>query len=126
LTAAARPRVLLADDHPGIVTVLERLLAPECDVVGVVADGTEVATAAARLQPVVVVVDLNLPNVNGLDVCRHIARTNPRAKTIVITATLDDAIEEEALAAGASGFVHKSAAATQLVTAIRRVWAETT
>jgi DNA-binding NarL/FixJ family response regulator len=118
--------VLLADDHAGIVNVLERLLAPECDVVGVVADGTDVATAAARLQPVVVVVDLNLPNINGLDVCRDLARTNRRAKAILITATIDDTIEEEALAAGASGFVRKSEAGTELISAVRRVWEETT
>jgi DNA-binding NarL/FixJ family response regulator len=60
-----RPRVLLADDHPGVVKALQRMLSLECDVVGVVADGSEVAEAAARLQPVVIVVDLNLPNVTG-------------------------------------------------------------
>ena len=120
-----RPRVLLADDHAGIVNMLERLLAPECDVVGVVADGGEVATAAARLEPVVVVVDLNLPTINGLEACRHITRTNPRAKVIVITCMIDDAVQEEALAAGASAFFHKAAAGTELVATIRRVWTET-
>ena len=74
-----RPRVLLADDHPGVARAFVRLLSFECDVVGVVADGSEVAEAAARLQPVVSVVDLNLPNLNGLDVCRQIRQTNPRA-----------------------------------------------
>jgi DNA-binding NarL/FixJ family response regulator len=120
--AATRPRVLLADDHAGIVNVLERLLAPECDIV---ADGSEVAAAAARLQPVVVVVDLNLPTINGLEVCRHITRTNARAKLIVITCTIDDAIEEEALAAGASAFVHKGAAGTELIATIQQVWTKT-
>ena len=57
-----------------MVKALERLLALECDVVGVVADGSEVATAAARLHPVVTVVDLNLPNVSGLEECRRIRR----------------------------------------------------
>ena len=104
-----RPRVLLVDDHPGIVKALGRVLSPECDVVGVIADGREVADAAARLQPVVIVVDLNLPNVNGLDVCRQITENNPRVKVIVITAMADDDIRDEALAAGASGFFHKSA-----------------
>ena len=68
-----RPRVLLADDHPGIVKALGRLLSFECDVVGTVSDGSAVAEAADTLQPVVVVVDVNLPNVNGLDVCREIS-----------------------------------------------------
>ncbi len=120
-----RPRVLLVDDHPGIVQALGRVLSPECDVVGVIADGREVADAAARLQPVVIVVDLNLPNVSGLDVCRQITQNNPRVKVIVITAMADDAIRDEALAAGASGFFHKSAA-NELIVAIRRIWTEST
>ena len=120
-----RPRVLLVDDHPGIVQALSRALSPECDVVGVIADGREVAEAAARLQPVVIVVDLNLPDVSGLDVCRQITQTNPRAKVIVITAMTDDDIRDEALAAGASGFFNKSAA-DELIAAIRRIWTEST
>jgi DNA-binding NarL/FixJ family response regulator len=120
-----RPRVLLVDDHPGIAKALGRLLSPGCDVVGVIADGREVADAAARLQPVVIVVDLNLPNVSGLDVCRHITQTHPRVKVIVITAMTDDAIRDEALAAGASGFFHKSAAG-ELIVAIGRIWTEST
>ena len=118
-----RPRVLLVDDHPGIVQALGRMLSPACDVVGVLGDGREVADAAARLQPVVVVVDLNLPNVSGLDVCRQLARNNPRVKTIVISAMADDAVRDEALNAGASGFFHKSAA-HELIAAIGRIWAE--
>ena len=120
----ARPRVLLVDDHPGIAQALGRVLSPACDVVGVIADGREVADAAARLQPVVIVLDLNLPNVSGLDVCRQVTRNNPRVKVIMITAMADDAIRDEALAAGASGFVHKSAA-HDLIVAIQGIWAET-
>ena len=120
-----RPRVLLVDDHPGIVEALGRVLSPACDVVGVIADGREVADAAARLQPVVIVVDLNLPDVDGLEVCRQITRHNPRVKVIVITAMGDDTARDEALAAGASGFFLKSAA-NDLVVAIRRMWNEST
>ena len=119
-----RPRVLLVDDHPGIVQALSRVLSTECDVVGVIADGREVADAAARLQPVVIVVDLNLPNVTGLDVCRQITDNNPRARVIVISATTDDQIREQVLAAGASGFFDKSAI-NDLVGAIKRIWTET-
>ena len=118
-----RPRVLLVDDHPGIVRALSRMLSTECDVVGVMADGREVAAAAARLQPVVIVVDLNLPDVSGLDVCRQIRDSNPRVKVVVISARIDDAIRDEALAAGASGFFEKSAA-NELIEAIRRIWTE--
>jgi DNA-binding NarL/FixJ family response regulator len=120
-----RPRVLLVDDHPGIVRALSRLLSTDCDVVGVMADGREAADAAARLQPVVIVVDLNLPDVSGLDVCRQITHNNPRVKVIVISARIDEAIRDEALAAGASGFFEKSAA-NELVVAIRRLWTEWT
>jgi DNA-binding NarL/FixJ family response regulator len=122
-----RPRVLLADDHPGIVKALGRMLSFECDVVGVVADGRDVADAAARLQPVVAVVDLNLPNVSGLDVCRQITRANPRSKVIMITGLVDDALKEEALRAGASYFFQKAAAAgDDLVVAIKQAWSEST
>jgi two-component system invasion response regulator UvrY len=103
---------------------LERILSVECDVLGVVGDGSEVAAAAARLHPVVTVVDLNLPNVNGLDVCRRILQINPDAKVIVITAAVDDGIKAEALSAGASGFFTKLTAGSDLIDAIRRVWAE--
>jgi len=120
-----RPRVLLVDDHPGIVRALSRLLSTDCDVVGVMADGREAADAAARLQPVVIVVDLNLPDVSGLDVCRQINHNNPRVKVIVISARIDEAIRDEALEAGASGFFEKSAA-NELVVAIRRLWTEWT
>ena len=120
-----RPRVLLVDDHPGIVRALSRLLSTDCDVVGVMADGREVADAAARLQPVVIVVDLNLPDVSGLDVCRQIRDSNPRVKVVVISARIDEAIRDEALAAGASGFFEKSAA-NELIEAIKRIWTEST
>jgi DNA-binding NarL/FixJ family response regulator len=114
-----RPRVLLVDDHPGILKALGRVLAVECDVVGLIADGRDVAEATVRLQPQVIVVDLNLPHVSGLDVCRQVRQSNPGVKVIVISAMTDDQIRDEALAAGASGFVDKSAPG-ELVLAVRR------
>ena len=121
----ARPRVLLVEDHAGVARALGRVLSPDCEVVGVIADGREVAEAAERLQPVVIVLDLNLPHVSGLDVCRRVTQDNPRVKVIVITAMTDDAYRDEALAAGASGFFYKSAA-DELIVAIRRIWTELT
>jgi DNA-binding NarL/FixJ family response regulator len=123
---STRPRVLVADDHPGVVRALSRLLSFECDVVGAVEDGSQVADAAARLQPVVVVLDVNLPNVNGLDACREIRRNNPRARVIVISAMIDDAITKEAQSAGASSFFDKSAMGDELVLAIKQAWTEAT
>lgn len=121
-----RPRVLVADDHQGVVKALSRLLSFECDVVGTVADGSEVVEAAARLQPVVVVVDVNLPNVNGLDVCREITTNNPRAPVIVISGMFDDDIAQAARTAGASAFFYKAAMGDELVRAIKTVWSVTT
>jgi DNA-binding NarL/FixJ family response regulator len=120
----SRPRVLLADNHPAVLKALQGVLSLACDVVEVVADGGAVTEAAARLQPVVTVVDLNLPNVSGLDVCRRIVRANSRAKVILITAMDDDWIRAEALAAGASGFFPKVMAGNELIEAIRQAWAE--
>jgi two-component system response regulator DevR len=119
-----RPRVLIADDHEAVAKALTRLLSFECDVVGIAGDGSEVAAAAAKLQPVVVVLDVNLPNVNGLDVCREITRNHPRARVILITAMIDDAIMKAALSAGASSFFDKSAMGDELVLAIKRAWTE--
>jgi DNA-binding NarL/FixJ family response regulator len=118
-----RARVLIADDYPAFVRALGRVLAAECDVVGVVADGSEVAEAAARLDPVVTIVDVNLPTISGLDACREIVQTNPRAKVILMTAVIDDALRREAVSAGAVGFFSKLAA-NEMLDAIRHAWAE--
>jgi DNA-binding NarL/FixJ family response regulator len=121
----SRPRVLLADDHPGVAKAMSRRLSLDCDVVEVIGDGAAVIDAWTRHQPAVAVVDVNLPNVSGLEICRAITRANPGAKVIVITGMLDEAIEDEALAAGAFGFFPKYAAADDLVAAVSRAWAET-
>lgn len=121
-----RPRVLLADDHAGVVRALSRLLSFECDVVATLSDGREVAEAARTLQPVVVVVDLNLPNVNGLDACREIAANSPRAPVIVISGMFDHDVAQAARKAGAAGAFDKAAMGDQLVVAIKEAWSATT
>jgi DNA-binding NarL/FixJ family response regulator len=123
---SARPRVLLAEDHAGVAKALSRLLSFECDVVGIVSDGSEVAEAAARLQPVVVVVDVNLPHVNGLDLCREITSNLPRARVIVMTGMFDPVVAREARSAGASEFFDKTAIGDELVAAIKNAWGGTT
>ena len=72
-----RPRVLLADDYPDMVKAVSRLLALDCEIVGSVADGSALLEAAQRLQPDVIVLDVNLPNVHSLEACREITRVNP-------------------------------------------------
>lgn len=84
-----------------------RVLAVDCDVVGSVADGSAVLEAAQRLQPDVIVVDLNLPNVNGLEACRQIMQLNPQAKVIVFTAMNDPDVRQRSFEVGASAFVFK-------------------
>jgi DNA-binding NarL/FixJ family response regulator len=121
---STNPRVLIADDHAGITAWLSGLLADDCHVVGVVSDGGDVMQAAVRLQPVVIVVDLNLRNVNGLEISRQIVQQRVRARTIVITAMADEILEKEALQAGAACFFSKAAVDPALIAAIKQVWAE--
>ncbi len=83
------------------------MLSLECDIVGQVADGRTVLDAAQRLQPDVVVVDLNLPHVHGFDVCRQIKQDNPDARVVVFSAMNDPDIRQRSVEVGASAFVCK-------------------
>lgn len=121
MTEDARPRVLLADDYVGLLTAWRRLLEPTCDVVGCVRDGRELLEAANTLKPDVVIADLSMPEVNGLDACRHINRTLPDTKIIMVTAGGDQWVARAAFRAGASAFVLKHTAADDLLLAIDRV-----
>ena len=105
----SKPRVLIADDHPDLVKAITRVLALDYAVVGVVADGSAVLGAAQRLRPDVIVVDLNLPNVNGLEACRQITKAIPDAKVIVFTAMNDPEVRQRCFEAGASAFMSKMA-----------------
>ena len=121
---ATRPRVLLAEDHPAVAKAVCRLLTLDCDVVGTVADGSAVVEAAQRLSPDVIVVDLNLPNVSGLEVCRQIIQLNPAAKVIVFSAFNDPDVRRRSLEVGASAFIFKGDA-TLLSTVKRLVRSDT-
>ena len=116
-----RPRVLLAEDHPAMAKAVSRVLALDCDVVGTVADGSAVLEAAQRLQPDVIVVDLNLPNVNGLEACRQIRQVNPEAKVIVFSAMNDPDVKQRSFEVGASAFVFKGAANDDLLSTVKRL-----
>lgn len=123
MPSSGRPRVLIADDHPGVLTSLQRLLAFDCDVVGTVNDGGALLEAVVRLQPDVVVADLHLPTVSGLDACRQLIRRNPALKVILLSGTDDADIAEHARSAGASAFLVKFAL-EELLETIRRVCAQ--
>jgi len=114
-----RPRVLLADDYPEMLKAVSRLLAVDCDIVGSLADGSELVDTAHRLQPDVVVLDVNLPKVRSLDACREIIRANPSMKVIMFTALDDPDLSKAYVAAGASAFVSKLASADLLATILR-------
>jgi DNA-binding NarL/FixJ family response regulator len=96
-----------------------RLLALDCDIVGTVADGSAVLEAAQRLQPDVIVVDLNLPHIHGLEVCRQITQVNPKAKAIVFSAMNDPDVKQRSVEVGASAFVCKGTG--DLLSTIKRL-----
>jgi len=116
---SAPRRVVLADDYDGIRTAIARLLTPMCDVVGHVSDGAELLDAIARLRADVVVLDLNMPGLDGLHACRQIKMAAPDVDVIVCTAADDSDLRTRALEAGASAFVAKFRLADDLVSAIQ-------
>ena len=116
-----RPRVLIAEDHAGMAKAVSRVLSLDCEIVGSVADGGAVLEAAQRLQPDVIVLDLNLPNVDGLEVCRQITHWNPDAKVIVFTAMNDPDIRKRCLEARASAFLSKTGGDGDLLSAVKRL-----
>ena len=107
MTLPKRPRVLIAEDHLAVAKAVCRMLSLDCEVVGTVADGGAVLEAAQRLKPDVIVVDLNLPQVHGLEVCRRIKHDDPDARVIVFSAINDPDIRQRSLEVGASAFVCK-------------------
>jgi DNA-binding NarL/FixJ family response regulator len=118
-----RIRVLLADDHRMIAEGLKRLLAAEFDVVGLVEDGRALVEAAARLRPDVIVSDITMPGLNGLEAIGLLKRHDPSVRVVVITMHRETAYARRALQAGASGFVLKSSAPGELTDAIRAAMA---
>jgi DNA-binding NarL/FixJ family response regulator len=118
-----RARVLIADDHRLMAEGLKRLLDPEFELVGLVEDGRALVEAAARLKPDVIVADITMPRLNGLAAIPLLKKDNPGARVIVITMHRETAYARRALEAGASGFVLKSSAPDELITAIHAVLA---
>jgi DNA-binding NarL/FixJ family response regulator len=115
----ARTRILLADDHTLFCNLLRELLEPEFEVVGSVGDGRELLKAVTMLHPDVVLVDIGMPSLNGLDAGRRLKQEHPQTKLIYLTMNNNVEYAREALQAGASGFVLKNAQSSQLLHAIR-------
>jgi DNA-binding NarL/FixJ family response regulator len=116
-----RPRVLLADDHQMLVDALKGILEPRCEVVGMVSDGRELLKAAPKLQPDIIVLDIAMPQLNGLDAARHLKPTMPKVKFVFMTMNEDPDLIGEAFRAGASAFLLKQAAAFELMEAVEKV-----
>jgi DNA-binding NarL/FixJ family response regulator len=116
-----RPRVLLADDHAFLRAAFAKMLTPECDVIGEVSDGRALVAAAEMLKPDVIVIDISMPILNGFEAGRQIKRRLPGVKLVFLTLHDDEDVAAEAFRAGASAYVIKGRAASDLRVAIREV-----
>ncbi len=116
-----RPNVLLADDHVMVLDAFQRLLEPYCNIVGKVTDGRALLELAPRLKPDVVVVDIGMPVLNGLEAARQLKAAMPQVKLIVLTMNEDPDVANEAISAGASAYLLKTSAASELLLAIESV-----
>ncbi len=115
----SRARLLLADDHTIFLDALTKLLEAEFEVVGTVTDGRELVSKAADLKPDVVVLDIGMPLLNGLDAGQQVKDQRPETRIIFLTQNQDPHLAAEAFRRKASGYLLKNSAATELVTAIR-------
>jgi DNA-binding NarL/FixJ family response regulator len=116
-----RPRILLADDHTLMVDALKHLLEGEFDVVATARDGRQLLKAAEQLLPELVVVDIGMPLLNGLDAAEQLKALHPDIDVIMLTQNRDPQMVAEAFRRGASGYLLKDSAASELIAAIRMV-----
>jgi len=116
-----RARVLLADDHTLTLEGIRAVLEPHHEIVGAVADGRALVEAALRLKPDLIILDITMPLLNGIDAAVQIRKSLPRVKLLFITMHVNPAYLEAALNAGGTGYVLKSAAREELLDAIKTV-----
>jgi len=115
------PRVLLADDHTMLIEAFSKLLSPKCEIVGTVSDGHSLVEAAARLKPDVIVLDIGMPLLNGLEAARQLKNKMPSVKLVFLTMNEDPDIAVHAMQLGALGYLLKTSAASELFQAIQAV-----
>ncbi len=116
--AVKRPRVVLADDHLMLREAFARLLEPTCDIVGTASNGRALLTVAAELHPDVIVLDISMPSLNGLDAARRLHQEMPEVKVVFLTVNEDPDLAAQAMHEGASGYLLKNSAAAELQQAI--------
>ena len=115
-----RPRVLLADDHAMLLDAFRRLLEPQCDVIGTACDGRALLALAASTEPDVIVLDIAMPRLNGMDACAQLRRKMSGVRLVFLTVNEDPDVAAEAIGLGASGYLLKNSASGELFTAIER------
>lgn len=115
--------MLLADDHMLVVEGLRKLLEPEFEIVGVAEDGRALLSSAQMLRPEVILLDISMPQLNGLDAARRLRKLVPESRIVFVTMHADRTYAAEALAAGGSAYVVKRSAASELMVAVRAVLA---
>jgi DNA-binding NarL/FixJ family response regulator len=116
-----RPRVLIADDHNLVAELCKKLLEGEFEVVGTVSDGRALVRAAVDLRPDVIVVDVAMPILNGLDAGQQIKQMFPAVKLVYLTMNPDAEVTAEAFRRGAAGYLLKTCAASEMVACVREV-----
>ncbi len=116
-----RPRLLMADDHTLVLEGIRKLLETEFDLVGVADNGYSLLREAERLKPDVILLDISMPLLNGIEACRQLVKSMPEAKVIFLTMHADVVYVEEALRAGGVGYMLKRSAVTELSLAIQSV-----
>lgn len=116
-----KPRVLMADDHSLILAGLRKLVEEECEVVGMVEDGRALVEAAQKLRPDLILLDIAMPLLNGLEAARQLRTLAPESKLIFLTMQASPTYATEAFQAGASGYLLKRSAASELRLAIKSV-----
>jgi DNA-binding NarL/FixJ family response regulator len=116
-----KPRLVIADDHTLLLDGLRLMLEPEFELASVVEDGQSLLDAAAALRPDVVLLDIALPAVNGIDAAKELRRITPNTKVIFLTVHSDPYYVAEAFRCGAAGYLSKRSAASELLGAIRHV-----
>lgn len=119
MSVSLRPRILLADDHRMMAEGLKSLLTPELELLGVVVDGRALVEEAKRLRPDVIVTDISMPELNGIDAVPQLKKNQPDVKIVFLTMHREVAYARRALEAGASGYVLKHSAPAELISAIR-------
>jgi DNA-binding NarL/FixJ family response regulator len=115
------PRVLMADDHNLVLQGIQKLLENDCELVGAVNDGYALLKAAEQQRPDVILLDISMPLLNGIDACRQVVKQIPKPRVIFLTMHADTAYVEEAFRAGGAGYLLKRSAASEVTDAIKVV-----